>query len=46
MFCDMKRMSKWHIHSTGTSGAELKKVQKLWYCLLEITTIWDASLIK
>jgi hypothetical protein len=42
----MKRMSKWRIHSTTTSQAELKKGRKLWYCLLEIATAWDASLIK
>jgi hypothetical protein len=42
----MKQMSKWHIHNTATSRAELKKERKTWYCLLEITTTWDASLIK
>jgi hypothetical protein len=46
LFYGMKRMSKWHIHSTATSWAELKKARKLWYCLLEVTTAWDASPIK
>jgi hypothetical protein len=43
---DMKWMSKWCIHSTTISRAELKKERKLWYCLLEIMTAWDASLIR
>jgi hypothetical protein len=42
----MRRMSEWHIHNTTTSRTELKKEQKSWYCLLEVTTTWDASLIK
>jgi hypothetical protein len=46
LFCGMKRMSKWRIRNTTTSQAELKKEWKSWYCLLEIMTVWDASLIK
>jgi hypothetical protein len=44
--CDMKQMRKWHIRSTATSRAELKEAHKLWYCLLEVMTTWDASPIK
>jgi hypothetical protein len=43
---DMNQMSEWHIHSTATSRAERKKEWKPWYYMLEITTAWDASLIK
>jgi hypothetical protein len=39
-------MSKWCIHSTATSRSELKKERMLWCYILEITTAWDASLIK
>jgi hypothetical protein len=36
--CDMRQMSKWRIRNTAISRAELKKEQKLWYCLLEVAT--------
>jgi hypothetical protein len=46
LFCDMKWMSKCHIHSTSTSQTVMKKEWKPWCYLLEFTTTWDASLIK
>jgi hypothetical protein len=45
LFCDMKRMSEWRIHSTDTSRAELKEL-KSWCCLLEIATALGASPTK
>jgi hypothetical protein len=42
LFCDMKWMSEWCIHSTTTSRAEVKTEQKPWYCLLQMMTAWDA----
>jgi hypothetical protein len=46
LFCDMKQTSKYHIRSTATSRAELKKQRKPWYCLLEIMTALGTLLIK
>jgi hypothetical protein len=45
LFCDMKRMSEWRIHSTTTSQAELKEWES-WCCLLKTMTALGASLIK
>jgi hypothetical protein len=42
----MRRVSEWHIRNTATSRAELKKERKPYFCLLEVTTTWDALLIK
>jgi hypothetical protein len=46
LFCDMKRMIKWSIHSTTTSRAEPKKELKPWCFPWEITTTLDALLSK
>jgi hypothetical protein len=45
-FYDMKRMTKWSIHSTITSRATPDKELKLWLCPLDIATALGVSSTK